>query len=363
MNEPIDQRASFEAIRYARAWEDADVLIGAFRNEPGQRFLSICAAGDNALALLLLDPSEVVAADLSPAQLACLRLRIAAYRCLSHDAFLDLFGARPAENRSALFDQVLKVCDPETVSFWQSQRQAVVDFGAGNVGKFENYFRLFRRYILPLIHSRSTVESVFEPREAADRNSFFEKRWNNRRWQLATSLFFSRTVMGWLGRDPAFFDHVDGSAGAHVRRKVRYAAVDQAPSQNPYMRAILTGINDKTLPTAWRAENHAVIAERLDRLTLVHGPVDQAGEGRFDGFNLSDIFEYMSLEETARIYGHLLERASPGARLVYWNMMAPRSAPAEFSSRVKRLTDLEERMKQLDKAFFYADLVIEETRG
>lgn len=363
MNEPIDQRASFEAIRYARAWEDADVLIGAFRNEPGQRFLSICAAGDNAIALLLLDPREVVAADLSLAQLACLRLRIAAYRCLSHDAFLDLFGARPAENRKELLDQVLKGCDPETVSFWQAQRQAVVDFGAGNVGKFENYFRLFRRYILPLIHSRSTTESVFEKRRNEDRIRFFEERWNNRRWRLATSLFFSRTVMGWLGRDPAFFDHVDGSAGAHVRRKVRFAAVDQDPSQNPYMRSILTGSNDTALPTAWRAENHAVIAERLDRLTLVQGPVDQAGEGRFDGFNLSDIFEYMSLDETARVYGRLLDRASPGGRLVYWNMMAPRSAPAEFEGRVQRLAEFEDRMKRLDKAFFYADLVIEEASG
>ena len=43
----IDQRASFEAVRYAQAWEDADVLLGAFHNRPGQRFLSICAAGDN----------------------------------------------------------------------------------------------------------------------------------------------------------------------------------------------------------------------------------------------------------------------------------------------------------------------------
>ena len=360
MTASIDQRASFEAIRYARAWEDADVLTGAFRQDPGQRFLSICAAGDNALALLLLDPKDVVAADLSAAQLACLRLRIVAYRSLSHQGFLDLFGARPASNRVELFDCVLTNCDPDTVSFWQARRSQVIAQGAGNVGKFENYFRLFRRYVLPLIHSRATVDSVFEPRGPEDRLRFFETRWNNSRWRLATSLFFSRTVMGWLGRDPAFFDHVEGSAGAHVRRKVRFAAVDQDPSRNPYMQAILTGTNAGALPTAWRAEHYDVIASRLDRLTLVKGPVDQAVDGCFDGFNLSDIFEYMSLEETASVYGRLLERAAPGARFVYWNMMAPRSAPADLHDRVKRLPELESRMKQLDKAFFYADLVIEE---
>lgn len=361
MTQSIDQRARFDAIRYARAWEDADVLLGAMQPQPGQRFLSICAAGDNALALLLLDPKEVVAADLSPAQIACLRLRIAAYKSLSHAEFLELIGVTPSVRRAELLEQVLKACDPETQAFWQEHLLDVVQFGAGNIGKFENYFRLFRHYILPFIHSRKTIESVFVAREKSAREVFFEKCWNNRRWKLATSLFFSKTVMGWLGRDPAFFDHVEGSAGAHVRRKVRFAAVDQDPSENPYMRHILTGTNDGALPTAWRPENYAIIAERVDRITLVAGPIDRVDLGVFDGFNLSDIFEYMSVAETAAVYGRLLERAAPGARFVYWNMMAPRSAPAAFAARVQRLPELEARMKQIDKAFFYADLVIEET--
>ncbi|MCK7611173.1 DUF3419 family protein [Roseibium sediminicola] len=361
MTQSIDQRARFDAIRYARAWEDADVLLGAMQPQAGQRFLSICAAGDNALALLLLDPKEVVAADLSPAQIACLRLRIAAYLCLSHAEFLELIGVTNSARRPELLEQVLQACDPETQTFWREHLPDVTRFGAGNIGKFENYFRLFRRYILPLIHSRRTIESVFIVREKSAREVFFEARWNNRRWKLATSLFFSKTVMGWLGRDPAFFDHVEGSAGAHVRRKVRFAAVDQDPSENPYMRHILTGTNDGALPTAWRPENYAIIAERVDRITLVTGPVDRGELGVFDGFNLSDIFEYMSVAETAEVYGRLLERAAPGARFVYWNMMAPRSAPSAFAGRVRRLPELEARMKQVDKAFFYADLVIEET--
>ncbi len=356
----IAERASFEAVRYARAWEDADVLLGAMHAHADQRFLSICAAGDNVLALLLLDPSEVVAADLSAAQLACLRLRLAAYRRLDHAAFVELFGARPSSRRAVLLEQVLSNCDRDTRSFWQALAPKVVALGAGNVGKFENYFRLFRRFVLPLIHSRKTVEAVFAERSSAERARFFAERWDNRRWRLATGLFFSRTVMGWLGRDPAFFDQVEGSAGAHVRRRARFVAVDQEPGRNPYLRAILTGTNDDVLPTAWRPETYATIADRLDRVTIVHGPVDEAAAGSFDGFNLSDIFEYMTLAEAGEVYGRLLARASPGARLVYWNMMAPRSAPAAFAGRVRRLGELEAPLKQKDKAFFYADLVVEE---
>ncbi|WP_298961455.1 DUF3419 family protein [uncultured Roseibium sp.] len=357
----IEQRASFESIRYARAWEDADVLLSAFHGHAGQRFLSICAAGDNVLALLILDPSEVVAADLSKAQLACLKLRIAAYQVLSHEKFLELIGVRPSQDRGALLDQVTRSLDAETASFWQGLRSNVIKNGAGNVGKFENYFRLFRRFVLPLIHTKSTVESVFTKRAREERVRFFENRWDNRRWRLTTNLFFSRRVMGWLGRDPAFFDHVEGSAGSHVRNKVRFAAVDQNPSENPYMRAILTGTNTEILPTAWRAENFETIAARLDRITLIEGAVDRTNLGQFDGFNLSDIFEYMSLEETEEVYERLLSVANARSRFVYWNMMAPRSAPPVFSDRVRRLSELETQLKQLDKAFFYADLVVEET--
>lgn len=360
MTASIDQRASFEAVRYAQAWEDADVLLRAFHEKPGQRFLSICAAGDNVLALLLLDPREVVAADLSDAQIACLNLRIAACRTLPHDAFLELFGARPSSRREELLTEALAACDTDCRAFWQALAPQVVEYGAGNVGKFENYFRLFRRYVLPLIHARSTVESVFEKRDRAERVRFFEERWNNRRWNLCTSLFFSRTVMGWLGRDPAFFDHVEGSAGAHVRNKVRFAAVDQDPSENPYMRTVLTGRSADVLPTAWRAENYRAIADRVDRITIVKGPVQRAADGPFDGFNLSDIFEYMSVDETAKIYTELFEQAAPGARFVYWNMMAPRSAPPSLAGRIERLPDLEAELKQIDKAFFYADLIVEE---
>jgi len=356
----IDQRASFEAIRYARAWEDADILLAGMNQSAGQRFLSICAAGDNVLALLLLDPEEVVAADLSEAQIACLRLRIAAFQTLAHDEFLELFGAVASSRREHLFERVLSACGDGTKDFWKNLTPIVVERGAGSVGKFENYFHLFRRYVLPLIHSRKTVEDVFVKRDYDERVRFFERRWNNSRWKLATSFFFSRRLMGWLGRDPAFFDHVEGSAGAHVRRKVRFAAVEQDPSENPYMREILTGQTGAALPTAWRAENYALITERLNRLTLRHGAIDAISDGPYDGFNLSDIFEYMSMDVTAEIYGKLLAKAAPGARLVYWNMMAPRQAPAAFGDRVKRLSELEARLKREDKAFFYSDLVIEE---
>ena len=146
----VAERANFGFIRYAQAWEDADILLAAMRPEPGQRFLSICAAGDNTLSLLLLDPREIVAADLSSAQIACLKLRCAAYKVLDHGEFLELFGARPSTRRMNLLDRILSDLDPNIVRFWRTRTPQIVRYGAGNIGKFEGYFRLFRRFVLPL---------------------------------------------------------------------------------------------------------------------------------------------------------------------------------------------------------------------
>ena len=91
----IAKRAKFDIIRYAQAWEDADILVAALRPKAGDTVVSIASAGDNALALLAEGPERVIAVDLNPVQLACVRMRVAMYRVLSHEHFLELMGSRP----------------------------------------------------------------------------------------------------------------------------------------------------------------------------------------------------------------------------------------------------------------------------
>lgn len=91
----IAKRAAFDIVRYAQVWEDADILVAALRPKAGDTVVSIASAGDNALALLAEGPERVIAVDLNPAQLACVRMRAAMYRMHSHLEFLELMGSRP----------------------------------------------------------------------------------------------------------------------------------------------------------------------------------------------------------------------------------------------------------------------------
>ncbi|SDX18159.1 S-adenosylmethionine-diacylglycerol 3-amino-3-carboxypropyl transferase [Ruegeria halocynthiae] len=358
----IEKKADFDHIRYAQLWEDADVLTSALGNCADQTLVSICSAGDNALAMLTLDPARVVVLDLSPAQIACLKLRIAAYKVLSHSEFIELTGSRPSNRRGALLARVTDATDTETQRFWQALSPDVEKYGIGGVGKFERYFRIFRTWLLPLVHSRQTIDEVFTPRAAEARQTFFDTRFNTVRWRLLLNIFFSRFVMGRMGRDSAFFDHVDGSPAQHVAQRIHHAGVSTDPSQNPYLHWILKGNHGEALPLAWRAEHFETIRSRLDRLDIRLGSLEafvSTGE-KARGFNLSDIFEYMSPETFNQVYGAILTAAEPDARLVYWNMMAPRRVPPEYRDNVKTLTEIETRQKACDMAFFYSDFIVEE---
>ena len=359
---PIQDRADFDRIRYAQLWEDADVLNAAMGDVSGDAVVSICSAGDNALGLLLLDPARVHAVDLSPAQIECLNLRLGAYRTLEHEAFLELMGARPSTRRAGLLKQALSETSDDTRGFWLALEPDVVAHGAGGVGKFERYFRLFARFGLPLTHSRATIRDLFEPRTEAGRARFFARRFDNWRWRMLVRLFFSRFAMARLGRDPAFFDHVEGSVSDHVFSRLHHAGVATDPSENPYLHWVMTGTHGRALPLPWRAEAYETIRNRIDRITPHLGPLEEIEARDIAGFNLSDIFEYMPEPVHEAVYGTVLNMARPGARLVYWNMMAPRRVPARFADRVETLAEIETAGKTRDKAFFYSDFVVEQVR-
>lgn len=364
-NSEIEAKAAFDHIRYAQLWEDADVLTQGLGDCSGGTLVSICSAGDNALAMLTLDPKRVVVVDLSPAQIACLKLRMGAYRHLTHTEFLELTGSRSSKRRAKLLLKALQGLDSETVGFWVDLTAEVEKFGAGGVGKFERYFRIFRTKLLPLVHSRKTIDEIFVSRPPSERKEFFDKRFNTLRWRMLLSVFFSRFVMGRMGRDKAFFDHVEGSPAQHVARRIRHAGVDCDPAENPYLYWIMKGTHGAALPMPWREEHFETIKSRLDRIEIRPGSLEafvSTGE-HANGFNLSDIFEYMSPDIFKEVYESILDAAAPNARLVYWNMMAPRRVPDVMQNRVTTLDDLEDHLKTQDKAFFYSDFVVEEVNG
>jgi len=357
----IENRARFDIIRYASCWEDADVLIKALDVKEGGAYLSIASAGDNSLSLLSKSPSLVLAIDINPVQLACVEIRKAAFKNLSYEEVLEFLGVNETVDRGSLYQRLRGDLSLEAQSFWD-KHPAFIEKGIIHTGKFENYFRLFRERILPLIHNHKEVESLLSFHNPNERTVFYNEKWNTFRWKLLFKIFFSRKMMGKLGRDPEFFKYVETDVASRIFKRAEYALTVLPADTNPYLEYILTGNFKNSLPFYLRRENFNAIRDNLDKLVIFKGNLRQAcqrnPEMKFDGFNLSDIFEYMSHDQYKEEMTQILEFSKPGARFVYWNMLAERKNAQGMDKKIKSLDSEANELFKHDKAFFYKALII-----
>ncbi len=359
----IENRARFDIIRYASCWEDADVLIKALNVKEGNAYLSIASAGDNSLSLLSKSPSLVLAIDINPAQLACVEIRKIAFQKLSYEQLLVCLGVNEGDNRVNLYQRLRADLSPEARFFWD-QHPDFIKKGIIHAGKFEHYFALFRKRILPLIHSRKNVERLLSIHDIKERTDFYNNTWNTSRWKLFFKIFFSRKIMGKLGRDPEFFKYVETDVASRIFKRAEYALTELSTATNPYLEYILRGNFKYSLPFYLRRENFDAIRNNIDRLVIFKGNLREAfqksPQKKFDGFNLSDIFEYMSYRQYEEEVKNILEHANFGARLVYWNMLADRKHINDLEGKMTFLDQEASELVNQDKAFFYRSLIIGE---
>ncbi len=197
----------------------------------------------------------------------------------------------------------------------------------------------------------------------SDRHYFYHHVWNNWRWRLLFRIFCSRLVMGKLGRDPEYFCYAQGSVAQHILTRLDHAVTELDPSKNPYLHWILRGHHTTVLPHALRPENFVAIRDNLHRLQWHCMSVDEFltahPQLRFNCFNLSDIFEYMSRDNFHKLLKKLLNSSHRGARFAYWNMMAERGRPAEMAHILAPQSELAASLHYQDKAFFYSRFVVE----
>lgn len=64
--------------------------------------------------------------------------------------------------------------------------------------------------------------------------------------------------------------------------------------------------------------------------------------------NLSDVFEYMSPEESDFTFTSLCNNIIPGGYLAYWNLFNNHYPPARTE-----LTDISHELQKIDRVFFF----------
>lgn len=355
----------FQRIQYSQCWEDPLLHKEAFNLRPGQTILAVAAAGDNVFAHLLDDPSKVMASDFNPTQIALIHLKMAAIRNLSWKACIEFLGERPGNDRWEVYQVIRKDLDREAVVYWDSKK-AEINKGVIHAGHFEAYLRTFRKWVLPLVHSKDVCQRVFDPKAIDKQHEFYDKVWDNWRGRLLFRMFFSRFVLSRFGRSREQFLHVEKkNISEQFLDRAKLVLRELPAYQNPFLQYILLGRHPylEYLHPYLQEQNYQIIKERLDRIELHTTSIGEALENvrdqSIDAFNLSDIFEYIDFDTFTNLGVALHRVAAKGAVFSYWDFLVPRRLSASLPGMYEYNPALSRKLWMQDRAFVYGDYVVD----
>lgn len=379
-SEVKENRVDFSLIRYSQCWEDTEVLLESLDIQENDICFGILSAGDNVFSMLAENPKKVVALDISFPQIALAKLKKEVFNSLSYEEMLEFMGVMKSDKRIEIYDRIRENLDKEVKEYWDFNKDAI-EKGIIHTGKFEKFFKIFREKILPFVHSKKRIEKLLEKKSRQERIEYYDKYWNNFRWKLMFKLFFSKYIVGKLGRDKEFFRYAEKNISEEMKERSRYALCEQNPYENPYINYILTGNYRKDcLPYFLRKENFDKIRKNLHKVEILQSSVEEYLDQidfKIDKFNLSDIFEYMSAENYSKLMGKIYDNAENNALLAYWNLIVERNSEkldykktdSEIAvtgketnvngKKYERMKELDRKLHEKDMTFFYTDFVVE----
>lgn len=349
-------------INYSQCWEDSEILIKALNISAHDVVLSITSGGDNTIALLLCGPRRITAIDLNCAQNHLLELKLASAKALSYDDYLSFLGLTDSFNRLYLFPKLKPYLSPKAYSWWLRHKSAIKK-GIINSGRFERFLNLFRKYILPLVHSRRktaqfvTIPSIEKQRE------FYKNRWDTKKWRIYFRLATSRPILKYLARQPGMFNYVGMKKISDKYLKRLESNIKNVPIvSNYFLHYCLTGNFGTSLPLYLKKDNYFVIKKYKFPLSIITENIlnhlKSMPENSYTKYNLSDIFEALSDDETNILWEEIIRTSKNGATIVYWDNLLSKSIPSAFSDKVKDKKQLEKKLFLGDRVFFYGNFHI-----
>ncbi|MBN2620007.1 DUF3419 family protein [candidate division WOR-3 bacterium] len=352
-------------IQYSNCWEDAEIVIKALDIKPGGIYLSIASAGDNTLSMLAHNPAVVLAVDKNPAQLACLDLRRAAIKHFSYEDTLSFLGIIGSASRPGMYKKIRSSLSCYARQFWD-QHSADIDCGIIHAGQTEKNFKCFRKFVLPLAMSSSDQKRLLQDMPITERVQLCNSILNKPRYAYVIRTVFSRMFIRQfrIGAYSTFYTPGNGILADIIMERIKKGFSCSRAHGNPYVTYIMTGNYTGALPYYLQRDIFARIKKNLGKLRLFSGTVHDAMTAlpsyRFNGYNFSDIFEYMSAHAIQTCVEQCVHTAAHGARLVYWNTLKKNDITREASGRVRECQRLARELFTLNKSFLYDSLVVAE---
>lgn len=342
-------------INYSQCWEDTNLLKRALTVLKDDVVLSITSGGDNTLALLLENPKKIFSIDINPVQNHIAELKLGSPKALSYEECLELLGVNDSEKRLDLYKQASEFLSDDARS-WFEDNNNFVEKGVIHSGKFEKYLNAFRKYLLPLVHSKETVSQFVNQGSLQDQTSFYEKVWNTLRWRFFFNIATNSSLLRRLARQKGA-SKLNGKDESYLQRLEKLIYRNHLKT-NYYINYALTGKFGDALPDYLSRESYNKLRNynstqcefRNDDLLRF---LKNASDNSLTKYNLSDAFEFLSGEDALEIWREIIRTAKNGAKIAYWCNQIEHLAPHEVEQSVARDTNLERELVARDRLYFY----------
>lgn len=336
-------------IHYSNCHEDF-LMLKKYLNNNEKEILSIASGLDNSLAFLVNDNVHVTAFDNNPSQIALGELKIAAIKTLDYEEFLIVLGLKDG-NRLNLYKKVSQHLVENSKNYFDNHL-FLIELGLAHIGRFEYYFRLFRKKVFPLLTREKHIKKFANIETIEEQREYYNKYISTNRFKFIFKIFFSKKVMAKNGRDEKYFKYSKGHLHTLLKQRVDRGFYNHLNKDNPYYNYVLKNTYE-ALPFYIEKDNFYDIKKNIDNITIVQKDFKDMLDRKYDYMNLSDIFEYMSQEEMNKYETKVFNSLNPKGRVAFWNMMNER----KFANH-KRIN--EEQDIENDRAFFYGDFLVYE---
>lgn len=334
-------------IRYSNVYEEINSLLEV---ASGDIYLSVCSGFDNTLTLLLNNPKRIVCFDYNEAQIYLAKLKLAAFKYLSYEETLLLFGINSTKKqRLNIYKKISNQLEIDTKTYFDK----FIDYikvGLIYAGRFDYYLSLISKYIIPITQNKKVVKEFMNASSIQEQRILYQK-FNNKRFKKIFNIFFSKKVMSKLGRDASFFNEIEVDLASNLKKRVDIGFNNVLNKNNPYMQYAILG-KFITLPKYLEKENYEKIRKNLDKIEFYNKDFKEVITlYQYDFLNLSDIFEYMSKEQTLMCEELIINNTNKNAIIVFWNMMVQRELKNSIFKKIES-----ENAFVKERPFFYQNL-------
>lgn len=340
-------------IHYSNCHEDANMIINN-ANKKVENVLSIASGGDNSFACLLLNPSSVICIDTNITQIYLVELKKIAIKYLSYKEYLEFIGINDGDSLY-YYNQIKKYLGNDALLYFDKNIFLIEKVKIVNCGRFEYYFQIFSKKVLPLIHSKKNIDKFMNCDSLNEQIKFYQTKFNNLRFKLLFKIFFSKFIMKKLGRDKDYFKYNKGSLSKELKNRIELGLFNNLNKNNPYLQYV---IYNKFIeyPLYLQKENYEIIKANIDKLVIKNCSLDDElnSQTKYDLMNLSDVFEYMSNDLMKSYEEKINNCLADKGRVIFWNMQNTR----EFRNE---LTKIDVSIKN-DLAFYYKNILVYEKR-